>query len=375
MKIEKQEIVGVIALIVIAITIPTVVHFSHKDRENASVEPETEIAVAGVTEALSTANTTPSVSTAGVSEMFQDFNTTDVALNDKYVVGSGYADDGSFCGYYNLGMCKVESGNLNVRSGPSTDNKIVGKMTHYNACEVLGTDGDWTQIKSGKVEGYVKSEYLITGEEAFAIAEEEVQTIARIDTTTLRVRSEPTTESSTISLVGEGEKFVIIDISDAWAKIEVDDEEGWVCLDYVTMSLHLNTAKTITELRYGQGVSDVRVSLVNFALQYVGNRYVWGGTSLTKGVDCSGFTMKVYEQYGISLPHSSKAQANCGTRVKASEAKPGDLFFYGKGKGINHVAIYIGGGQIVHASNKRDGIKISNAFYRTPICVVRLISD
>ena len=141
------------------------------------------------------------------------------------------------------------------------------------------------------------------------------------------------------------------------------------------VSEQLPKAMTMTEIRYGEGISDVRVDMVQYACQFVGNRYVWGGTSLTNGVDCSGFTMKIYEKYGIYLPHSSSAQSGYGTRVNASEAKPGDLFFYGSGSGINHVAMYIGNGQVVHASSARTGIKISNAFYRTPICVTRLISD
>ncbi|MDY4838965.1 MAG: C40 family peptidase, partial [Lachnospiraceae bacterium] len=118
-----------------------------------------------------------------------------------------------------------------------------------------------------------------------------------------------------------------------------------------------------------------RVACVSYATQFVGNPYVWGGTSLTNGADCSGFTMSVMAKYGVYLPHSSRAQANCGTRVSASEAQPGDLFFYGSGKGINHVAIYIGNGQIVHASSPSTGIKISNAFYRSPVCVTRVLGN
>ena len=192
-------------------------------------------------------------------------------------------------------------------------------------------------------------------------------------TTTLNVRSEATTESSILSLVGDGEDLVVTQEDDGsgWIQVEVDDENGYVSAEYVTVSKKLPTAKTITEVRYGTGVSDVRVALVQNALQYVGNRYVWGGTSLTNGVDCSGFTMQILAQYGVYLPHSSRAQPAYGTKINASEAQPGDLFFYGSGKSINHVAIYIGNGQIVHASNKRDGIKISNAYYRSPICVVR----
>jgi cell wall-associated NlpC family hydrolase len=117
------------------------------------------------------------------------------------------------------------------------------------------------------------------------------------------------------------------------------------------------------------GISDTRTSLVEYALQFVGNPYVWGGTSLTRGVDCSGFTMQVYAHYGISLPHHSASQPSYGKRISASQAQPGDLFFYGSGS-INHVGIYIGNGKIVHASNARTGITISSAYYRTPVCVV-----
>ena len=141
------------------------------------------------------------------------------------------------------------------------------------------------------------------------------------------------------------------------------------------MDTELGTAMTMMEVRYGQGVSDVRVDLVSYACQFVGNPYVWGGTSLTRGADCSGFVMSVFANYGVSLPHSSGSQAGCGTSISASEAQPGDLFFYGSGKVINHVAIYIGNGQIVHASSPSTGIKISNAYYRSPVCVVRVLGN
>ena len=119
----------------------------------------------------------------------------------------------------------------------------------------------------------------------------------------------------------------------------------------------------------------MRVSLVNYACQFIGNPYVWGGTSLTNGADCSGFTMKIFAKYGISLPHKASLQATYGKKISSSEARPGDLFFYSGGGSINHVAIYIGNGQVVHASNPRSGIKISNAYYRTPARVVRLLGD
>lgn len=279
------------------------------------------------------------------------------------------------CGYTNLGMSVISSGNLNIRQEASTDSEVVGILTNHNACELLEDAGDWYKVTSGKVTGYVSKQYLVTGAEAEAIAQQEIKTVATVNTETLNVRAEKSTEAAVLSQVGNSEAFTVNSIADGWVEISVDDSVGYISQDYVTVAQVLPTAKTIEQVKYGDGVSDVRASVVSYALQFVGNRYVWGGTSLEKGVDCSGFTMRILGKYGISLPHSSKAQPSYGTKISASEAKPGDLFFYGSGRSISHVAIYIGNGQIVHASNKRDGIKVSNAFYRNPICVARYLPD
>ena len=279
------------------------------------------------------------------------------------------------CGYTNLGMSVISSGNLNIRQEASTDSEVVGILTNHNACELLEDAGDWYKVTSGKVTGYVSKQYLVTGAEAEAIAQQEIKTVATVNTETLNVRAEKSTEAAVLSQVGNSEAFTVNSIADGWVEISVDDSVGYISQDYVTVAQALPTAKTIEQVKYGDGVSNVRASVVSYALQFVGNRYVWGGTSLEKGVDCSGFTMRILGKYGISLPHSSKAQPSYGTKISASEAKPGDLFFYGSGRSISHVAIYIGNGQIVHASNKRDGIKVSNAFYRNPICVARYLPD
>lgn len=337
---------------------------------------------AGVSLALNAKDAEPIDVTAGVSNVLWDTSVVAVADTGVDRVAQALEEDADenkniaeLCGYENLGMSSVK-GNLNVREKATTDSKIVGKMTDDNACEILGTKDDWTKIKSGKVTGYVKSEYLLTGDQALAAAEEAVITVATVKTTTLRVRKEASVESSIVSLVGEGEDLIVQKIVDDWYKVEVDDQKGYISGDYIEVSQKLPTAASIKELTAGgaDGVSSTGISLVQYALQFVGNRYVWGGTSLTSGVDCSGFTMQVYAHYGISLPHHAASQPAYGTRVSASSAKPGDLFFYGNGRGINHVAIYIGNGQVVHASNARTGIKISNAFYRTPVCVVRYLN-
>lgn len=364
-----------------------VVSSTQKNQDNKSAQSVTEAGLtAGVTQALNVKDMESINVTAGVSDVLMDM--TDVAVTDTGLhtvtasmeqVASDQKENNTntkniaeTCGYTNLGIAQVD-GALNVRKGAGTDSKVVGKMSNHDACEILGKKDGWIKIKSGKVKGYVKSGYLLMGDAALAIAEKEVETVATVNTTTLRVREDTSTDSAIVSLVGEGEDLVVEKIVDDWYKVEVDDQKGYISGDYVTISQKLPTASSVEELENGTGVSDTRVSLVQYALQFVGNRYVWGGTSLTNGIDCSGFTMQIYARYGISLPHHAASQPGYGTRISASDAQPGDLFFYGSGSTISHVGIYIGNGQIVHASNARTGIKISNAYYRTPICVARYL--
>lgn len=368
---------------------------SNKDNASSSLNAGVSLALnakeiesidvtAGISDVLWD-STNVAVTGTGVSRVAQGLSdagentvaeNTQEVLTDEKVSDEAEKTVAELCGYDHLGMSNISEGNLNIRKKATTDSKIVGKMTKNNACEILGTKDDWTKIKSGSVTGYVKSEYLYTGDEAIAAAEDVVITVATVNTTTLRVRKKASVDSPVVSLVGEGEDLTVEKIVDGWYKVEVDDEKGYISGEFVDISQKLPTASSIKELNESSsdGSSSTGSSLVQYALQFVGNRYVWGGTSLTNGVDCSGFTMQVYAHYGISLPHHAASQPGYGTRVSSSEAKPGDLFFYSNGDGINHVAIYIGNGQVVHASNPRTGIKISNAFYRTPVCVVRYLN-
>ncbi len=277
-------------------------------------------------------------------------------------------------GYTNLGIADV-SDNLNVRAIAAEDGRLVGKLPRNAACEVLDSDDTWAHIKSGSVEGYVSLDYLLTGVPAKFKAEELAVTVAKVTTDSLKVRAEANTESEVITLVAMGEELEMAAVEGDWVKVLLDDDEVYVSAEYVEVSAELGTAVTMTELLYGQGVSDVRVDVCQYAKEFIGNPYVWGGTSLTKGADCSGFVMKVFQKYGVKLPRNSRSQANCGTTIKVSEAKPGDLIFYARGKTINHVAIYIGNGQVVHASSPKTGIKISNISYRTPFKAVRILYD
>lgn len=278
-------------------------------------------------------------------------------------------------GYSNLGIVTVSEGKVNIRDSASLDGKIVGKIGKDAGCDVLEEDGEWLHVKSGKVEGYIKAEYVLTGTEALEKASSLLKTVADVNTDGLKVRTEPNTECEVLDIVGSGQTFDVLEELDEWVKIDLDGEEGYLFKEYVEVGAKLDQALTISEVRYGEGVSDVRIALSEFAKQYIGNPYVWGGTSLTKGADCSGFVLSVFRNYGMSLPHSSRAQANCGTAVSLGELKPGDLVFYGNKSGINHVAIYVGGGQVVHASNPRVGITISGMYYRSPVKARRIIQD
>lgn len=277
-------------------------------------------------------------------------------------------------GYTNLGIADV-SDNLNIRAIAAEDGRLVGKLPKDAACEVIDMDDTWAHIQSGNVDGYVSRDYLVTGAPARLKAEELAITVATVTTDSLKVRAEANTDSEVITLVPRGEELEVSAVEGDWVKVFLDDDEVFVSGEYVEVSAELGTAITMSELLYGQGVSDVRVDICQYAKEFLGNPYVWGGTSLTKGADCSGFVLSVFKKYGVKLPHSSRAQANCGTTIKVSEAKPGDLIFYAKGKTINHVAIYIGNGQVIHASNPRTGIRISSVSYRSPFKAVRILQD
>lgn len=283
-----------------------------------------------------------------------------------------------YWGYNHLGIADVETGNLNVRAIPATDGKLVGKMPKGSACEVveMNEDGTWAHIKSGDVDGYVSTDYLYTGADAGMRAMELVKTVAVVNADALKVREQASMDATVLTSIPKGEELEVVEQLDGWVKVSIDGEDAYVSSDYVTVEEKLDTAVTMSELLYGQGVSDLRVDIVEYAKQFLGNKYVYGGSSLTKGTDCSGFTMSVYKHFGISLSHSSRAQANEGKKITAAGLQPGDLIFYGGSSGsINHVAMYIGGGKVIHASSPKTGIKISNYTYRTPVKYVSIIKE
>ncbi len=172
----------------------------------------------------------------------------------------------TICGYTNLGVANVEN-HLNIREGAGEDAELAGKLPKDGGCEILAEEGEWYQIRSGKVTGYVKGEYLLTGEAAAQRAAEVETTIATTNTQTVYLRTEPNTDCTIWTAMPEGEDVIVLEEQGDWIKVDLDGDECYVYADYVDLSQQLPKAMTMTEVRYGEGVSDVRVALVNYACQ------------------------------------------------------------------------------------------------------------
>ena len=278
---------------------------------------------------------------------------------------------------------------LNIRKKGSINAKIVGKMKKGNIATVLKKGSEWSKVRSGNVTGYVKNQYLVFGDEIENFAKQNVKKVAKVQTETLRVRKKASTDSKIVTLVSEDDKLKVKKQSDDWAKVKVDGQTGYVSKDYAKVTYSFGKAKSMKQIQAEQAAKKASVSIsssgssatgsriASYAQQFVGNPYRYGGNSLTGGIDCSGFTQQIMAKFGYSISRTSSSQSGDGRAVSTSNLRVGDLVFYGDGGSIDHVALYIGGGQVVHASNSapypRGGIKISNVNYRTPICARRII--
>lgn len=298
--------------------------------------------------------------------------------------------------YEDMVVAKVNS-YATVRSMPNGRSEILGKIYRDNVATLISQENGWCYITSGSVTGYVNADYLLMGEDAQEKIAEVGTRIATVEAQSLLVRKEADAEAEVIGVVPEAEELLVLEEEEDWIKVDTEEGYGWVSAEFVDLTTRFEyaeskeeetirlakeaeerrkaraaastTKKNTAPVNYtiGEG-SEMGVAVIEYALQFVGNPYVYGGTSLTEGADCSGFVLSVYANFGVELPHSSAADRNQGYAVKGLEnAQPGDLICYS-----GHVALYMGNGQIVHASNERTGIKVSEADYRKILAIRRI---
>lgn len=335
-------------------------------------------------------------------------------IEDTIVVSKGYTEDLKKAAntglseeeesFKDLVIAKVND-YVNVRDLPSEEGNIVGKLYDKSVGNFIEEENGWYRISSGSVEGYVKGEYCVTGDDAVDYAKEVGTRIATVTTTTLFVREQPGMEETILGMVPIEDELIVTEELDGWVKVNIEEGDGYVSTDYVTLSTEFVKAESIEEEKarlakeeaarqaakeaatkkaaenssssssqtsggktYESPTGSTGADVAKFAVQFVGNPYVYGGTSLTNGADCSGFVMSVYNNFGVSLPHSSAADRNVGATVNGIEnAQPGDIICYS-----GHVGIYVGNGQIVHASTSKTGIIVSSATYRSILSIRRI---
>lgn len=315
--------------------------------------------------------------------------------------------------YENFAIADVDN-YVNVRKEPNTDSDVLGKIYDGAVAQILNTVGEgedlWFQIVSGSVEGYIKAEFFIHGDEAAAVMEEYVTKHVKVNADRLNVREGQTTDSRRIGYLCAGEQLKVLENHGEWIEVQYTDEiKGFVSAQYVTIEEDYTYAKSpedeknhsafVKELKDRAGISEtvvqenthisvqppsttystsieLRKAIIDYAMQFLGNRYINGGQSLVTGTDCSGFTMYVLREFGYSISRVPQGQyTSAGRAISYSEVQPGDIICYSdNGVTCTHVAFYIGNGQILHAANSRDGVKISSATY-TNIFGVRNVID
>ena len=265
----------------------------------------------------------------GIEAVLKDFYSQNREIKaEDYLVPENKGE------YLDMAFANVTSF-LYVRSEPTKESEYVGKLYPGYAAKITGPVGEWTAVESGDVTGYVKTEYILTGAEA--------QTYAENLVTEAQQEGKEEAEAFTYAVSRKSEEA------------------------QMTQEVQENIQQMETTEVSAQPASNGQ-AIVDYACQFIGNPYVWGGTSLTDGADCSGFVQSVFAHFGISLPRTTYDQINAGVEVSYDQAMPGDLICYD-----GHIGIYIGNGQIINAQNPEQGIGISPATYTTILSVRRIV--
>lgn len=349
---------------------------------------------------------------AGINQSVADI-LSDAFLIDVEIVSDNEIETVEASEYADVAVAQVDN-YVNVRSMPSEEGLVVGKLYNNSAATVLDEVDGWYSIISGDCTGFVKCEYVVVGDEE--LAKSVATRYATVNTETLFVRSGPSTDYTIIDWLPEGDDLVVIDestVDQGWVLVNTENGDGYISLDYVTLSTVFTVAesKAAEEARLakekaerdraraaakaaeearaaakaaeaqvtapGEAVAEAKTyasasgtsgaDVVKYGAQFVGNPYKYGGTSLTNGTDCSGFVQSVYSAFGVSLPRTSSSQRSVGYGVSYEEMQPGDIVCYS-----GHVGIYAGNGQLLHASTPSTGITYSPVTYRKILAIRRI---
>ena len=305
------------------------------------------------------------------------FNIRYQGLDTKLEFAAADPRESVMDGFHNLGVV-IAKNYLNVRNAPSTKKgKIVGKLYKYSGVDLLepSADGKWFHIISNEVDGWINAEFVAIGEEARQLAINNCFPGIKVTAKLLNVRSGPSKKHEIITQISKGSVFVVTGFEGEWIKIDLGSEdEGYIHSDYTDWLYMLPEAVEYTEPE----MNPVRKQLIDFAMEYLGGTYKYGGTKLGVAVDCSGFTMRVYEHFGYELSRTAAYQMkNNGVPVDYKDMKPGDLIFFWSNKRncVGHVGIYIGNGKMIHAASEKRGIVIDRYDYMTPIGARNIIGD
>lgn len=303
-------------------------------------------------------------------------------MEDMYLVQSEQGE------YINRAFSNVSDFTY-IRSAPDEKSSWLGKLYSDSTVTVLEYAEDWIKIQSGSVEGYVPADALYTGEAARGHEAEYIEIYATVTADVLNVRDGQGTDFTILTQILQDQVYPVTgEPVNEWYPVQIGEIDGWVCGEYINIEETYSFAESkeeeevrleaeaaaeearqqeVIEANAAAELRSAGEAVIDFACQFIGNPYVWGGTSLTEGADCSGFVQSVYANFGISLPRTSLEMRSAGYEVSYDEALPGDLILY-----EGHVGLYMGDGNIVNAMNEEDGIGICTATY-APIITVRRV--